>query len=222
MMLSEKLRELEKDNPFRSVNSIVYEFLLDRIITNRMKPGEIINISRLASSLSVSRSPVQYAVDRLKEDGLIEKKENRTLQVSEMKYSDYASILQFRTAVESQAAYHAAKRISQENLQTLKALLQESKKPDITAEESCQISDRFYSILILSCENDLFRQAYETYHNKMQRYTYYIYKNNLSEMSFYDMHIGLYHALKLHISDQALEEVWYIVRAMNRVIRYFT
>lgn len=63
-------RELEK-NPFTNVSKIVSNAVEDAIMTMRLKPGEKLIISNIASQLGISTTPVREAIDRLAEKGLI-------------------------------------------------------------------------------------------------------------------------------------------------------
>jgi len=71
-------KELEK-NPFTNVSKIVSGAIEDAILTMRLKPGEKLIISSIASQLGISTTPVREAIDRLLGQRIIKKKnkENR-------------------------------------------------------------------------------------------------------------------------------------------------
>ena len=70
-------KELEK-NPFANVSKIVSDAVEDAILTMRLKPGEKLIISNIASQLGISTTPVREAIDRLAEKGLIKIELNDT------------------------------------------------------------------------------------------------------------------------------------------------
>ena len=56
---------MRKRNPFLSLSDIVYDILLQEIVSFRMAPGSRVNESTIAELLGVSRSPVKNALTRL-------------------------------------------------------------------------------------------------------------------------------------------------------------
>ena len=66
-----------------------YEYLRDRLVTFRVKPGARLNESEIAQDLTMSRAPVREALNRLISDGLVRFEPrrgffSRRLSVSEM------------------------------------------------------------------------------------------------------------------------------------------
>ena len=66
-----QFEELRNNNPFMTLNDIVYELLLHEIITFSIKPGSKIYESVIAQQIGVSRSPVKYALEKLSEMGYV-------------------------------------------------------------------------------------------------------------------------------------------------------
>ncbi len=221
-MRAEKFQELRNENPFCHINDVVYQYLLEEIITIQMAPEEPINISNLAKVLDTSRTPIQSALERLEKDSLVEKNPGKAYRVAPITYEEYAQLIQFRNAVESEAAYYAAKKISIAALEELKHLLVQGKEAENDWEKLCGIDQRFHQIIIQSAKNKYFDYAYESYKNIMLRYRYYVSSKGLQQgMHFKELHLGLYHALKSRVSDQARNEMQYIVSSMSQIIRYF-
>ena len=220
MLNRQELQSLIDTNPFVSLNSITYQYLFQKIITLEMEPESTINVTKIADILGLSRSPVQAAVEQLRQDGLVEKLPGKAMIVTAIKYSEYAQILQVRRAIEAEGAYYAAKWITAKNLTLLKELLQRSRNPDLSADDICAIDDQFHTCIIHSSQNKYFVQVYESFHSILLRYRHFATKRGLNSGNFYAMHVGLYNALKNHLSDQARCEVCFIIDSMNKVLRF--
>lgn len=217
-----KFQKLSNENPFCPINDVVYQYLSQEIITVRMAPGDSINVSNLAKTLEISRSPIQNALERLQNEGLVEKSAGKLLHVSSVTYEEYAQLIQFRRVIESEAAYYAAKKITVDALEKLRSLLSQSISHADSWRKLCDIDQQFHQIIILSADNKYFKLAYESYKNMLLRYRYYVLSRGLQQdINFKDLHTGLYHALKNRLSDQAKCEMLYIVNSMNKVIRFF-
>ena len=57
-----------KENPFLHLEDIIYQALRMEIIGLRIAPGSILNESKIAEDLGVSRTPVRNALARLVEE----------------------------------------------------------------------------------------------------------------------------------------------------------
>jgi DNA-binding GntR family transcriptional regulator len=59
---------LRQQNPFISLNDIVYSILLQEIVNFHIPPGTAINENAIAKKLEISRSPIKFALLRLKKE----------------------------------------------------------------------------------------------------------------------------------------------------------
>jgi GntR family transcriptional regulator, rspAB operon transcriptional repressor len=69
--LTDKLAEL-KPVVVHTLNDAVYEALRNHILDQRFEPGERLNLPALETQLQVSRTPLQSALTRLQNEGLVE------------------------------------------------------------------------------------------------------------------------------------------------------
>lgn len=91
-----------------SLADACYQRLLTTILQGSLGPGDELNESTLAKELSVSRTPIREAIRRLVADGLALDATNRKARVASFARRDFREIYQVRSALESEAAYHAA------------------------------------------------------------------------------------------------------------------
>lgn len=92
-----------------SLRQRLYESLKEEIITNRFKPGEELQINRLAEEFGVSSTPVREALLRLEGDGLVVLASNRGAQVAPISLEDVKNVWEVRRLLEPHAAEVAAK-----------------------------------------------------------------------------------------------------------------
>lgn len=117
-MDKQQLDNIRSKNPFMMLNDVVYEVLLQDIISFKLMPGSKIAESTIAEELGVSRSPVKNALEKLAENNYI-KIQNSRYYVSEFDRKEYDEICDFSLMIEPYAAGEAALNITPEQLDEL-------------------------------------------------------------------------------------------------------
>lgn len=117
-MDKQQLDVIRSKNPFMTLNDVVYEVLLQDIISFKLMPGSKIAESTIAEELGVSRSPVKNALEKLAENNYI-KIQNSRYYVSGFDRKEYDEICDFSQMIEPYAAGEAAINISEEQLNEL-------------------------------------------------------------------------------------------------------
>lgn len=102
-----------------------YEELRDRLVTLQIKPGEPIDEDQLGRELEMGRTPIREAIKRLTLENLVTVFPRRGTFAAEINITDLAHITDVRQALEGQAAYRAAERITDAQRVELMALLEE-------------------------------------------------------------------------------------------------
>lgn len=213
-----------KKQPFAVLGDVVYTFLFESIITLKMLPGTKINEAKIAKDLGISRSPIRKAVDKLVEEQLIVKEDNKYI-VSLITPKDYLQITQARVFIESQASYLAAQVINEKELEKLKMLIVEfEKKIDderVTGFEDCD--HNIHSHIVNSCGNSYIIEMYNCIQYRVLRYRYSL-RSRLSTSdlrsalkSSAKSHWGVYYALQQGLSSVARDEAAMHADAMRDV-----
>lgn len=101
----------------------VYEAIHDSIICGRIHPGDPLRQAELAEELGVSARTVREALSRLVAEGLAEYEPHRGVRVKRFTIADQESLYQMRSAIEGMAFEAAAARISREELDHLRAII---------------------------------------------------------------------------------------------------
>jgi DNA-binding GntR family transcriptional regulator len=93
------------------------------IVSGEFEPGTRLNEVELAHRLGISRGPVREAIQRLAAEGLVKVVPNLGSFVVSFTESELVQLYEFRTIVEAAAARLAAERATDEQLASLRALL---------------------------------------------------------------------------------------------------
>lgn len=98
-----------------------YKTLKDAIITNALKPGEVLNERDLATALNVSRTPLREALQLLQRDGWLTVS-GKNKVVTQITWKDIEEIFQLRLVNEILALELASKVFDQEHMEELKTI----------------------------------------------------------------------------------------------------
>ncbi|MCI8852552.1 MAG: GntR family transcriptional regulator [Lachnospiraceae bacterium] len=209
-MTDTHFKELQKKNPFASLNDLIYEELVHQIVCQELSAGDRINEAAIAKVLQVSRSPVSAAVGRLREQGFVEKDGGKMPRVTQVSRQEYFQLMEARKAVEGQAAYLAAKRITVQELAQLKEMLGEWKQDSFESRYS-QENSQFHGLIVEASHNEVLLGFYRQMQNKLLRYRYYAgARQETRELlgELYPYHYAIYQALRNRNSTQARQEIW--------------
>ena len=113
-----KFNKIRTNNPFLPLSDIVYELLLRDIISFRLQPGTKISENSISQQLSISRSPVKTALEKLVSHRFACIVNNR-YYVSDFDPDYYKEICDFTMMIEPFAARKAARNITPEQLEEL-------------------------------------------------------------------------------------------------------
>jgi len=102
-----------------------YLVLKESILRSDFAPGQPLVETALASQLSVSRTPVREALNRLEQDGLVERSE-RGLVVRQRSTEEILDIYEARIALEGTVGRSAASRRTEYDLRALHFALEEA------------------------------------------------------------------------------------------------
>jgi len=105
-----------------------YQYLKKSILNLDFHPGEQLHIEDFTQKLEVSRTPIREAFLRLATEGLIDVRPRVGYFVSTITEQDIRDLFEVREIVETRAAKQAAEALTDEELEKLKALMQESEQ----------------------------------------------------------------------------------------------
>lgn len=154
-------------NEFNSLSDMVYHALYEGITEGRYQGGELLTESRIATELGVSRTPVREALKQLEREDLVISQPNKGVIVRSLQTTDYADIYTIRALLEGQAAYWAAQRIEQEELDRMEEILElmdlYTRRNDIP--HLLHFDSDFHEIIYKACKSPTIRSLLVNIHH---------------------------------------------------------
>lgn len=108
----------------QSLSQKAYDRILKMLISRELPANTALNERQLAELLTISRTPVRDALNRLENEGLIIRNAGRTPIVKELSITELIETLHIRRTLESEAARLAAGRIPLAELDELERKIQ--------------------------------------------------------------------------------------------------
>ncbi len=156
----------------------VYEAMRFQIISNVIQPGKILNEKGLMKQFGIGRTPLRDVLLKLEEEELINTLPRHGHMVMPVDVSEVRGLVELRRELEGFAGSLAAERVSQEQLEQMRAILQEVEH-DIPERHSMpKISEffdtRFHYILYEATKNRKLVKILRGLHNVMFRIWFHI------------------------------------------------
>lgn len=215
MDLADFKKEVQ-NNPFAVLNDLVYEYLLEQIVYWHVKPTERLRESRIAKKLEVSRSPVRTALQKLLAVGLLYQDENQNYYVYDLDPEDCIDLYTARYLIEGKAAYLAAGRISDAELDLLEECVYgiEQAMRDLDLVNAAEWDQKFHQVVVDAAGNDYIKEMYASMLRPLSRYKFYLHSifedNSGTKESFMKIlkrHRVILEAMRNHISIVAQSEI---------------
>ena len=151
---------------------IIYEYLLNEIISGKIKEGQRIVESELANMFGVSRSPVREALKLLEIDGLIELIPYRGVVATRITTQDVRESLEIKGVVEGFAAWRGARKFGLEVIEKLEKILAKSEKYNTGhhLHKALESNIRFHHEMVKSVHNKKLLKYYETLTRSIRRF----------------------------------------------------
>ncbi len=157
--------------PRTSLSDLTYETLKERILDQKLAPGERLNIDALTRSLGVSSSPVREALVRLEAERLVVLELYAGYTVAPHPTREYLTQLyDFRTVVEGYCARVGAARRSPATLALLRTLVNrmaDTKRLGARYQEYKKLGQadaQFHQAIVDSADNEVMSEIYASKH----------------------------------------------------------
>jgi DNA-binding GntR family transcriptional regulator len=162
-------RKLPKPKP---VSMIIYEKVLNAIVSGKIKEGQRIVESELSKLFGVSRSPVREALKMLEIDGLIELIPYRGVVVTQITAKDVRESLELKGMVEGFAAWIGAQKFSRKVVEEIESIVAEAEK--FVLDEKLQLflesNIRFHRLTVKNACNEKLLKYYDTLTCSIRRF----------------------------------------------------
>lgn len=113
-----KLGVVKKD---KSLSDKAYEIIKEAIISNKLKPGEILAEEKLAEELQISRTPIKAALLKLVYEEIAEINQSKNVIVSDVTQKEIEDITLVRESLESLAVLLLKDNINKKQIEEIKS-----------------------------------------------------------------------------------------------------
>jgi DNA-binding GntR family transcriptional regulator len=113
---------------FKMKNRVVYDYLKERILSGKIRPGEKITPKDISQQFSISGIPIREAINKLSSEGLITAIPHVGARVANIDKEKVEEIHMIRVELEILATRLACKHITNENLTKLEKIIMDSEQ----------------------------------------------------------------------------------------------
>ncbi len=154
-----------------SLSAKVFKYIRDGIIEGRYQSGDYLVETKLAEELGVSRTPIREALKQLELEDLAESIPNRGVIVKGISQEDITDIYTIRLQLEGLAAFWAAQRIRQQQLDQLGELveLMELYTRRNDSVNLARLDSEFHEIIFTASNSRTLRHILISLHQNAQR-----------------------------------------------------
>jgi DNA-binding GntR family transcriptional regulator len=117
----------DKSTSAHKSKEAIYQSIRTDIISQNLKPGQLVTEDELAKKYNVSRTPIREILRKLEYEELI-KITNKRILIYEMTNKDIEEVLHIRMILESAAAREAAQRITDKQIKELEKIEEQLNK----------------------------------------------------------------------------------------------
>jgi DNA-binding GntR family transcriptional regulator len=198
----------------------VYDIVKSMAITYRLRPGERINEVELARELTVSRTPLREALNRLVTEGFLTTRLNKGFFARRLDANEVFHLYEFRSAVEAAVAAIACERVTEQELDELQAFVVASKdkKGDILATQLLRLDEEFHERLARATHNDEFVRAIRAINARIH-FVRWIDMQSGRRRHTQNEHLQIVHALRKRDADTAARLMrHHISRRLDQIV----
>ena len=133
-----------------------YQSVRAMILSRSLTAGEIVSEDRIASQLSISRTPVREALLLLQSEGLIEKQMNQPFRVRLVSNREYFQTMRLRELLEGEAIAMATGKVDPDILAEVNAdMLKLEGDPSAPAEAHWAADEKLHDMIADASGNDV-------------------------------------------------------------------
>ena len=139
---------------YTNLKEMVYNAVLQEIISGKYQPGDILNEKKLIEKYEVSKSPVRDALISLCADGIVRSIPRYGYEVIRLTHMDIYEMLQYREFLEGGILQSSYKRFGPSEIATLKELNRDCQRDDVDPVQHWHYNMNFHAKLMEFCGNE--------------------------------------------------------------------
>lgn len=182
---------------FLPLRDVVFNTLRQAILTGDLKPGERLMEIHLADKLGVSRTPIREAIHKLELEGLVTIIPRRGAEVAQITEKSMNDVLEVRRALDALCAELACDRISEKELDDLKAACDHFELTTHTRDlkKIAQADVALHDIIVQATGNRRLIQLINNLSEQMYRYRFEYIKDNSRHEMLVEEHRIIYQSI---------------------------
>ena len=207
--------------PYVSLSQQAYEQIKHKIVSLELAPGALINESELRQELSLGRTPIREALQRLANERLVMIVPRRGMFVTEIGIADLPRIFEIRLALEPAAARFAAQRGQAGHWNQMKSLLDSSRMDgqQVDNERMIAIDQACHEIIYEAAQNPFLVDTLSTLYALSLRLWFFSLSQIGSMDQALDEHRQILDALRAKDGDQAAKLMVAHIRSFQEEIQ---
>ncbi len=159
------------------VNKEIYKELKKRIVYLDYKPKQVLNIKELAKEFGVSPMPVREVLILLESEKLIHIIPNNGIYVNDISFQELKDVFEVRLFLAGLSGRLTAERITPEELNKLKELLEKIKQ-EKDRKKLIQLDAEFHDLVNYSTKNQTLAETLKRLRNQIGRLWFFAKEND--------------------------------------------
>ena len=198
-----------KVNEYLPLRDVVFQNLRQAILKGELEPGERLMEIHLAKRLGVSRTPIREAIRKLELEGLVDMVPRRGAVVASITRKDMRDVLEVRRTLEMLAVEVACERISQEELEKLRAAGREFERSGGSGDiiQLVQADMAFHEIIYAATGNLRLVNILGNLREQMYRYRMEYLKDTSSYGQLNQEHDRIYQGIRDKDKERACQAI---------------
>lgn len=188
-----------------SLRERVFRKIRESILLGKYKQGDVLRETVIAKELNVSRTPVREAIRQLELEGLVYSIPNKETVVAGITEEDVEDIFMIRSRLEGLAARRAAERITENELDEMKEVLDLTEfyatKGDIV--HIGELDHRFHDIVYNAAKSKIMKQVLSDFHTYVQKTRMTSLETPGRIQGLLEEHTAIYKAIQVRDGHQA-------------------
>ena len=181
-----------------------YRLIKEKVVTLELPPSAVIDEHVLMQQLGLGRTPIREALQRLDSEGLVNIVPRRGTFVNDISVTDLQKIFELRIVLEGFCARLAARRISREQLETMRDILEElDDLQDGDPQTLMNIDKRFHRLLYIAADNEFMLDILDRLYDLSLRLWYLVLSRLREVRHSIEQHDDVLEALEQGDSDEA-------------------
>jgi len=138
--------------------SEIHDYIMGQIVAGKLHPGDVIDETAIAQEFSVSKTPIREAILQLEANRIVEKKARAGARVPRFSPEELIELIELHSELEGAAAFHAARRATNAQLQDLKAAADAYAQTDKQTETEYSLNLAFHLAVFRCCNNSILQR----------------------------------------------------------------